>query len=1106
MLHFITGRAGSGKTSFIYDSIKNLVLNGDSNIILFVPEQASFETEKDMLNLLGVKNQYAVDVLSFKRFCDRFYSVYKIEKEQCISEIGRTVLMSASLKMCGNTLELFSRQSNDFSFAKTMISLYEQMKNFEITVDMLYDASSQSGAVLGGKLRDISTIFTQYENMLKGEYFDPADKLSRVATALDTHRFFKNKTVFIDSFKGFTEQQMKIVEKIIEQAKDVYFGFCLDKNRISGVQTPFLNIVSLIDRIKKIARENNVKIASDIIFENAHRLKTDELKFLESSLYSNEEIAFETENQNVKIHCASDIYNEADFVAREIHRLTRQGGYRYRDFAVVARNIEDYLPAIDTAFNKRNISYFADRRRPASTKSVFRLARYALKSARTLATDDIMGMIKTGIFGLTEREISALENYTDIWQITRGWSDNWTGDTLGINASKKDLEKRVEYINSLREKVYNPLKELSDKLKTSANAGEKCSALFNFIEQIGVIDNLNRLTFLMEQKGDFDLADDERQSYDAFINVLDQIYMAVGGKDITLTEFENLFTIAADSCDIGEIPQKLDEVIVGAADRIRPKSPKVTFILGANYGVFPRNSSDNVIFSKAEFDMLHELGCPMSNDGVSEQTDERFLIYSLFSSPSEKLYISYSENDKSGQPIEKSEIVQTVEQLFPNCKFAFDFQIENQCDALDIIARDRETADSFTASIKEYFSQNNCDIEVFSNSEDDVKLYESTSQKCFGDNIVLSASKIDVYYQCRFRYLCQYILKIKPLKTAAIDVMERGTIVHYVLEKIVEKYADNPLDALKLGDEKLRDEVRELTEECLETFRQGREFSDVEKYSQRKLVKMMFDLAKRVLLELSNIDFKVYKTELTIGDTGGKQAVVPAFQLDIGNGRKVVVTGLVDRTDIYENSNGKYLRIIDYKTGKKSLNLSDVVNGQNIQMLLYMHALVKAMKQTDEKIFPAGVYYMPARSAYVLTDKNDKDNIESKLMDDLRYSGITSADEEIINAMDKTYERIYSPVKLKRGGFDSEVLFTVEQFDLLCNKIDELLQLMGNGLYENDFNADPINPERSAHTVCDYCDYRAICGRQPDEDSRIIKNEKNSEVLAKLAEKKGDNK
>ena len=111
MIYFITGPAGSGKTHYIYDIIKNNSNNSEKQAVLFVPEQASFETERDIIEILGAKNQYTVETVSFKRFCEKFNSKYKVIKEESISEIGRTVLMSSALKACSGHLEIFKKYS-----------------------------------------------------------------------------------------------------------------------------------------------------------------------------------------------------------------------------------------------------------------------------------------------------------------------------------------------------------------------------------------------------------------------------------------------------------------------------------------------------------------------------------------------------------------------------------------------------------------------------------------------------------------------------------------------------------------------------------------------------------------------------------------------------------------------------------------------------------------------------------------------------------------------------------------------------------------------------------------------------------------------------------
>ena len=79
--------------------------------------------------------------------------------------------------------------------------------------------------------------------------------------------------------------------------------------------------------------------------------------------------------------------------------------------------------------------------------------------------------------------------------------------------------------------------------------------------------------------------------------------------------------------------------------------------------------------------------------------------------------------------------------------------------------------------------------------------------------------------------------------------------------------------------------------------------------------------------------------ELRIGD--GPDAVpAPVYQLS--NGRTVQLVGAVDRADEWVEEDGtRWVRVVDYKTGQKRLNLREVYCGLDCQMLLYLFSLTR---------------------------------------------------------------------------------------------------------------------------------------------------------------------
>ena len=70
MLNLIFGRSKSGKTTYIDNKVAELAKAGENRILVIVPDQVTFETEKAYLNLLGPKLSQNVLVLGFSRMCD----------------------------------------------------------------------------------------------------------------------------------------------------------------------------------------------------------------------------------------------------------------------------------------------------------------------------------------------------------------------------------------------------------------------------------------------------------------------------------------------------------------------------------------------------------------------------------------------------------------------------------------------------------------------------------------------------------------------------------------------------------------------------------------------------------------------------------------------------------------------------------------------------------------------------------------------------------------------------------------------------------------------------------------------------------------------------
>ena len=290
----------------------------------------------------------------------------------------------------------------------------------------------------------------------------------------------------------------------------------------------------------------------------------------------------------------------------------------------------------------------------------------------------------------------------------------------------------------------------------------------------------------------------------------------------------------------------------------------------------------------------------------------------------------------------------------------------------------------------------------------------------------------------------------------------------------------------------------------------------------RRLVKSVETILNNVLDELRASDFVPIDYELDFS-RGGDLPPVTVQDDDV----TVSLSGKVDRVDGYIQNGRLYLRVMDYKSGKKSFSLSDVWNGLNMQLIIYLYALQTEgltryrAKLTGElnEIRPAGVLYVPVRDTIPDGERAQDDETLHALRERaLRRSGLLSDDIDILEAMEKglTGEGKFLPVKLKvaqptkKNPEPTPELAAVssvadlEKFGRLARYTQQKLLEMGRELLAGDVSADPC--VQGNLPQCQFCDYRAACrfDESAGDQYRPLKKFKDSEVWDKLEGKDHD--
>lgn len=1114
MLRFILGRAGSGKTELLRTELKNMAQAAQKKIMLIVPEQSSFENERAMLRLLGAKDVQRVSVTSFSRLADLVFRRYGGGAGRRLDDGGRSIFMSLALEQVKDQLSFYRKNAESTELVGLMISASTEFKMCDVTpLDIEHAAGEMPGGTLRQKMTELSLILSAYDALVAQSFVDPLDDLTRLKNTLQEHCFFSEYTVALDSFQSFTVQEYNIINLILSQADDLYVTLCTDQ-----LDDPEhgMGLFSLVRRtgknLMRLARRNDVKIASPVVLPGGARFQSRPLAAVEAGAFRCGRTTQGCENNgDVVLYEANNAYGESAFVAAAIRRLVMEKGFRYRDFAIITRSTDRYRGVLDLALERWEIPYFMDKPQAIDAEPLMRLVLSAFKTVQSgFSSDSIFSYLKTGLTALSTGEISQLENYVFVWgKEGKQWKEDWTEHPKGFAEEMTDGDlKKLAEINESRKAVMKPLLRFASRLRDTDGEG-MAAAVYELLQDIGAAGHLKNLAQHLSDCGEPELADRQLRLWDLLMEILDQTALVLQKNPVTSARYAELLRLVILANRMASIPQGLDEVTVGAADRTRTGAPKVVFLMGTVQGEFPLSPGGDCVFSDSERRELIRLGLPLNDTLEGTAVQERFLAYAAMSAASERLYITYPLTGPAGEANTPSSIPGEVcailkntavinELLLPQTYFA-----NAKEPAFELMAQQWNHNTVLSATLKDLFGKRGCEhrlsaIDRAAQNRPAVFASPEKAKALFGENLHVSATQIEKFYLCRFQYFCRFGLNAKERRAAELDALEYGSLMHFLLEKLFRDTGSEAI--LRMSPEELKREILRLLNVYVDT-----KMSGVQNKSPRfvylflRLADSAQVIASHIAQELAQSEFKPVDFELSIGKDG-----IPPLRIPLPDGGQVEIDGKIDRVDLFDREGVGYVRVIDYKTGHKEFKLSDILYGVNMQMLIYLAALMENGGDRYGEVRPAGVLYMPANRPAVSASRNmEAEKIGQEAAKKLRMDGLVLDDAEIVAAMEHGGQGNYIPVALKDGvpGKRDHVVSPGELTDVMKH-IKELVGTMARELHGGDVSAVPLS---GTYDACAWCPYSSVCGHERDDPTREMQNWDRDEVIKELTQAKGGN-
>lgn len=1036
MLNIICGEAGTGKSTELYSRIKEDAQKG-RRVFLFVPDQFSFEAEKIIYKSVPPPASVNVSVTMFSRAAQKLLHLYG-ETKAYADDVVKTMLMTRVLNTLAaqGRLVYYRRQLKKSGFPAFALSIVSQLRSSGLTPSGLRSAVGENedfGELLMNKLNDICEIYSEYDGLLTRSFDDRLDDVRRAAELAAQADYFENACCYFDGFDDFSGSQLVFIGSLMQRAENVTFAITSDSP--DSVKSHFRGTSRIISKLREMADGE-----AEITVMKKH--------FRDSK------------GQIIK---AKDPWQESDWICARIRGLMDEG-YRCRDIAVLTAN-PVYSRILGSAMKKYEIPFFADIPESLLSKSAVRFSLDALR-ALSFETDDLLRYIKSGFVRhgdgktISRVQIDRLERLSRKYDLRkRDW----------LRAFPEKLDESGE-LEELRRSVVEPLKRLKKRID-GADGAEMTAALCDFIcNEMDINRSLYGLCLgdTRDENGKIVVNKKKMEEYSAVwddtVTIFESAHEALKGYYPSLSEYIDILTGIFAAAQIAKPPQVLDAVTIGDVERSRLRRVRAVFICGFNQGVMPRPTRASGAFTGGETEQLAQCGIAIGGDRESRYASEMFLLYRCTNIPEERLFVTFPMLSESFSELSPSPYIENIKRNFGAeilgaDEFGADFYCRTVQSARRFLAgiysdpSRRAERESIIAALGK-------DISLYEDGDGGRRIISPEQARALLSLKTYSPTALNSINNCKFGFFCAYGLGLREDDERAVNPMLSGSVVHYCLERLLKEYGDKPQELSGLSDA----DILNHTRGSVENYKKEVFFGD-------------FGAAERFSYQLSGLSEIAAAAAIRVRDSMRFSNFRPlALEREISfKFGDITIKGICDRLDVSETEGGKFLRVVDYKRGKKELPLESVYSGENLQMLLYLFGLCE-----QENAQPSAVLYQPIGADELTadsgTDREQSGTEQKRTNERLHAAGglalRDSPDERELSEINDRYTELYGKT---RGGYCTPKYISKSGFDGLreyCKAYvnAQVLQTLGGMA-----SACPKKAES-----CAYCPYSLFCGGRAD--------------------------
>ena len=1043
MLNIYEAKTFDGCTNLLLDKLKENLKNGGKHIVL-VPEKFTLSGEKiifDKLNTDGIDN---LEVTSFSRLAEKNVDITK----KCLTSAGSLMLFTKAVLNASDKLQKYKNCKSLNGFYKEMYSVISMLRNSGVKSSELKNLNLPKNTSY--KLQDIAVLYDSYLKMLEDNYYDATSLYEEFATSIEENNLFSDCYFYILDYYFFSTVQINIIEKLLVYSKGVNISLPLNNTKNERIY-PF-NTLKILQNVAQ-------KVGTNCVVKRGETMLLREFNHIVDNMFSYEKCdKFDTDK--IEIYSNDNIEKEVEFACIKIKKEVLLSNCRYRDFAVVLGDLNEYAPIVKKVFYRYDIPFFIDKKEPMLAGAGTRFLLDSIKAVVNKFDKEYMLKVAVNPYAnISKEQFYDFSNYVEKY---------------GINYSRF-LEK---FTIGTNDKFYNNAELVRSKLVSMLNFTEcktnkeyvyQCK---NYLLSCDFVNSTNNfMDSQVEYKNEFYL-NITNQMYDKIYAVLDEYLDILGEEESTLEQFlitlENMYS----DIEIGQVPVFADSVYIGEARESMYDRVENMIVLGANQGVIPAFFKEAMILNNTDLDLLQKNDLIINPTPKSNNNDALFYTVQLLAIAKNKLIVSFNEEKGS-----KSDIIRELQNLFNIGIKSFTTDIskiyleggeERLIEELPSIVATRENMqnilikDLSLQKIPEVKKPYNAMFSLLDNKEQIVR-YISTKERVYkinnGNKLFFTKnrtyiSQLEGFFNCPYKHFMDYGLGLKDKETVDVSAMDVGVFIHDVLEKFFRRTTN-----FDLSKAEIENKVEGILQEVLSSDKNQALF--LNKPLTEKIKKECIVTCVELVDRLQYTKFVPYKFEVAFGYDGTDK-----IELEVGD-KVISLIGKIDRVDKYKNR----IMVIDYKTGGISSDFADIYTGKKIQLYMYLSALLLK----DKELKPAGVYYQPISINYNTDDGNR-----------YQYKGQSNSDEEVLKMLDRSIfddsnggkSILISGMRLTKSGdfYESakKNVLSDKEFDLVCKYVSELSKKACTEIMDGCFIPSPNGSGRNSS--CRYCQYKNVCG------------------------------